>query len=128
MAEIKLREPDDLKTLDDIEMDLLYWQTLEVLGNLQAQAEMIRFEAQERLTERKRDSIQIGDTIYSKYIQVSATGVDVEKAREFAATKMEEKVNTALLIKLHKSGVKIDGIKESIRMRIAKQKPKEESA
>lgn len=79
----------------------------------------IRNEIGLRLKKQKRDSKIVGDwavTVYKKVLFKTT----VPQAREFGATKSEEKIDLDKLKKLYKAGANIPGVVEAEALRMAK--------
>lgn len=126
---MELQNPADIQKIEDPILEELYWQTLQQLEDLEAQKVEIKAEFDRRLQDRKRNSIEAGESAVTRYPKVYTNKVTIDEARKFAAVKVEEKVNSALITKLHKSGVKIEGVEERWELRIAKMnKDKEATA
>lgn len=123
---LKLNDPAQIQTISDLELELLFWQTCNLEEEIAAQKAAIKDEFNARLEQKKRDSIEIGESIVTRYPKLYTNGVALDTARKYGAVKVEEKVNGALLVKLAKSGQKIEGIEERWELRISKTKKKEE--
>lgn len=79
----------------------------------------IRNEIAIRLKKEKRDSKIVGDwalTLYKKVLFKTT----VVQAREFGATKSEEKIDLDKLKKLYKAGANIPGVQEAESLRMSK--------
>ena len=79
----------------------------------------IRNEIGMRLKKEKRDSKIVGDwavTLYKKVLFKTT----VTQAREFGATKSEEKIDLDKLKKLYKAGANIPGVVEAESLRMSK--------
>lgn len=79
----------------------------------------IRNEIGLRLKKEKRDSKIVGDWALTVYKKVTFK-TSVPEAREFGATKTEEKIDLDKLKKLYKAGANIPGIVESEQLRMSK--------
>lgn len=128
MENIKLNDPSQIQTISDLGLDLLFWQTCALEEEVAAQKSAIKEEFMHRLADKKRDSIEVGESIVTRYPKVYTNGVNIETARKYGAIKVEEKVNGAVITKLYKSGVKVEGVEERWEIRISKAKRKEEGA
>lgn len=117
---LEIKDPAELQNLKDEEVVELYWQTIQQIEDLEGQKSAIKTEVDARLQDRKRNTLQFGDSDVTRYPKVYTNKVTIETAREFGATKTEEKILGPILTKLHKSGIKIDGISERWEVRITK--------
>jgi hypothetical protein len=100
------------------EYNLIYDEAMEVLV-------MIRSELMTRLDEENKDGELIGEYEVAKRKRINIK-VPVEKARELGATKEEEVVDNAKIKNLYASGVKIEGVTETIYLSVRRVKQDEE--
>ena len=101
-----LKDPAELQTIGDNDLTELYWQTIQQIEDLEAQKVALKAEADARLQERKRNTLQFGESDVTRFPKVYMTSVSLETARKFGAVQVQEKVNTTILQKLYKSGTK----------------------
>ena len=123
---IELKNPVELHSMEEKDLTELYWQTIQQMEDLDAQKAEIKAEVDARLQDRKRNSMQFGESDVTRFPKVYTTGASVETARKYGATQMIEKIVGTILAKLHKSGVKIEGVEERWEVRITKIKKEEQ--
>lgn len=124
---IELKNPVELHEMKDDVLTELYWQTVQQMEDLDAQKAAIKAEADARLQDKKRNSLQFGESDVTRFPKVYTSRVSIETARKYGATKMEEKIVGPILTKIYKSGTKIEGVEERWEVRITKIEKEEQS-
>lgn len=117
-----INDPAKIVEIKSEELVQIYENTLNTIDELLAQKEAIKQEFDARLQADKQDSKEIAGWGVTRFQKIYSSGVTLETARKFGATKTEEKVNTTIITKLVKAGTEIEGAEIRHEIRIAKLK------
>jgi len=117
--------PEDLLKLSKEELVEKLWKFNTKYDDAMASMVMIRQEILTRLEEEKKDGELVGEYELSKRVRINIK-TPIEKARELGATKEEEVIDRPKLTSLHKFGVKIEGITETIYLSVRRIKQEEQ--
>ena len=117
-------QPDDLLKLSKEELVEKLWKFNLTYDDAMASMVMIRQEILARFEDQGLSGESIGEYELSKRVRINIK-VPIEKARELGATKEQETIDRPKLSSLHKSGVKIEGVTETIYLSVRRIKQEE---
>lgn len=117
-------QPEDLLKLSKEELVEKLQEINLAYDDSMASMVMIRQEILTRFEDENKDGELIGEYELSKRIRINIK-TPIEKARELGATKEEEVIDRPKLTSLHKSGVKIEGVTETIYLSVRRIKQEE---